>query len=176
MSSCNVNEKSGVFYSSFHYLYIIFQWKKVDFQHAYKEVHSTCTALMEKINSWLSDTDSNKMAGAALLDFSAVCDLTDHEVLSAAYFNILFDNWKCSFIVFFLNPVWFIMVSPKEAAWCHCFSPFLSMIHHFQQSQCQYSLMTTLFIQHHLMKCSDNETYDLEIILTGFLVFPRLNA
>ncbi len=52
-----------------------------DFQHTYKEGHSTTTALMEKVNPWLSDTDSNKMAGAVLLDFSAAFDSVDHEKL-----------------------------------------------------------------------------------------------
>ena len=41
-----------------------------DFQHAYREGHSTCTALTQ-----MSD---EKIVGAVLLDFSAAFDIIDH--------------------------------------------------------------------------------------------------
>lgn len=66
-----------------------------DFQHTYKEGHSTGIALMEKVNPWLSDTDSNKMAGAVLLDFSAAFESADHDKLlkpAVYYFNISLVN------------------------------------------------------------------------------------
>lgn len=35
-----------------------------EFQHAYKQGHSTSAALMQMIDQWLSDTDRNRMVGA----------------------------------------------------------------------------------------------------------------
>lgn len=40
-----------------------------DFQHAYREGHSTCTALTQMTDDWLKEMDSKIVVGAELLDF-----------------------------------------------------------------------------------------------------------
>ena len=40
------------------------------FQHAYREGHSTCTALTQITDDWLKEIDNKKFVGAVLLDFS----------------------------------------------------------------------------------------------------------
>ena len=52
-----------------------------DFQHAYREGHSTCTALTQITDDWLKEIDNKKIAGAVLLDFSAAFDIIDHILL-----------------------------------------------------------------------------------------------
>ena len=52
-----------------------------DFQHAYMEGHSTCTALTQIIDDWLKEIDNKKIVGAVLLDFCAVFDIIDHNLL-----------------------------------------------------------------------------------------------
>ena len=46
-----------------------------DFQHAYREGHSTCTALTQMTDDWLNEIDPKKIVGAVLLDFSAAFDI-----------------------------------------------------------------------------------------------------
>lgn len=46
-----------------------------DYQHAYREGHSTETALIQMSANWLKEIDSNKLVGAILLDFSAAFDI-----------------------------------------------------------------------------------------------------
>ena len=58
-----------------------------DFQHAYREGHSTCTALTQMTNDWLKEM-YNKIVGAVLLDFSAAFDIIDHNLLlKRVFFN-----------------------------------------------------------------------------------------
>ena len=52
-----------------------------EFQHAFKSDHSTCTALTDMVDKWLSYTDTKMMVGAVLLDFSAAFDVVDHAIL-----------------------------------------------------------------------------------------------
>ena len=52
-----------------------------DFQHAYREGHSTCTALTQMTDDWLKEIDNKKIVGAVLLDFSAAFDIIDHNLL-----------------------------------------------------------------------------------------------
>lgn len=51
------------------------------YQHAYREGHSTCTALTHMIDNWLEEIDANRLVGAVMLDFSAAFDLIDHKIL-----------------------------------------------------------------------------------------------
>ena len=50
-------------------------------QHAYREGHSTCTALVEMTDDWLRGIDNSLLSGAVMLDFSAAFDLIDHKLL-----------------------------------------------------------------------------------------------
>ena len=52
-----------------------------DFQHAYREGHSTATALTQMTDDWLREIDKKKMVGAVLLDFTAAFDIIDHKFL-----------------------------------------------------------------------------------------------
>ena len=49
-----------------------------DFQQAYREGHSTCTALTQMTEDWLKEIDNKKIVGAVLLEFSADFDIIDH--------------------------------------------------------------------------------------------------
>ena len=51
-----------------------------DFQHAYREGHSTSTALKQITDDW-RDIDDKKIVGTVLLDFSVAFDITDHSQL-----------------------------------------------------------------------------------------------
>ena len=51
------------------------------FQHAYREGHSTSTALLQMNDDWLSSMDNRKLVGAVMLDFSAAFDVIDHTLL-----------------------------------------------------------------------------------------------
>ena len=46
-----------------------------DFQHAYREGHSTCTVRTQMTDDWLKEIDNKKIVGAVLLDFSAAFDI-----------------------------------------------------------------------------------------------------
>ena len=50
-------------------------------QHAYREGHSTCTALVKMTDDWLRGIDNSLLSGAVMLDFSAAFDLIDHKLL-----------------------------------------------------------------------------------------------
>ena len=52
-----------------------------DFQHAYREGHSTSTALKQMTDDWLREIDAEKIVGAVLLDFSAALNIFDHSLL-----------------------------------------------------------------------------------------------
>lgn len=52
-----------------------------DYQHAYRESHSTATALTQMTDEWLKEIDKKNIVGAVLLDFSAAFDLVDHKLL-----------------------------------------------------------------------------------------------
>ena len=51
-----------------------------DFQHAYREGHSTSPALTEMTDDWMREIDEKKIVGAVLLDFSVAFDI-DHSLL-----------------------------------------------------------------------------------------------
>jgi hypothetical protein len=51
-----------------------------DFQHAYREGHSTRTALTQITDDYLKEIN-NKIVGAVLLDFSAAYDIIGHNLL-----------------------------------------------------------------------------------------------
>ena len=51
------------------------------FQHAYREGHSTSTALLQMSDDWLACLDNKKLVGAVMLDFSAAFDVIDHTLL-----------------------------------------------------------------------------------------------
>jgi predicted nucleotide-binding protein (sugar kinase/HSP70/actin superfamily) len=52
-----------------------------DFQHNYREGHSTSTALTRMTDDWLKEIDNKKIVGVVLLDFSAAFDIIDHNLL-----------------------------------------------------------------------------------------------
>ena len=52
-----------------------------DYQHAYREEHSTFTALTQMADEWLREIDNRHPVGAVLLDFSAAFDIIDHNLL-----------------------------------------------------------------------------------------------
>ena len=52
-----------------------------DFRHAYREGHSTCTALTQMTVDWLKEIDNKNIMGAVLLNFSAAFDIIDHNLL-----------------------------------------------------------------------------------------------
>ena len=52
-----------------------------EFQHAYREGHSTSTALTQMTDDWLRETDDKMIVGPVLLDFSAAFDIMDHRLL-----------------------------------------------------------------------------------------------
>ena len=52
-----------------------------DFQHAYKEGHSTNTARTEMTDDWLTEIDDKELWVAVLLYFSATFDIIDHSLL-----------------------------------------------------------------------------------------------
>ena len=52
-----------------------------DFQHAYREGHSTSTALTQINDDWLRDIDDKMIVEAVLLYFSAAFDIIDHSLL-----------------------------------------------------------------------------------------------
>jgi hypothetical protein len=53
----------------------------IHFHHAYREGHSTCTAMTQMTDDWLKEIDNIKIVGAVLFDFSAVFDIIDHNLL-----------------------------------------------------------------------------------------------
>ena len=50
-------------------------------QHAYRESHSTTTALAQLPDHWLKHMDNREIVGTVLLDFSAAFDVIDHNIL-----------------------------------------------------------------------------------------------
>ena len=54
--------------------------KSTDFQYAYREGHSTCTALTQITDDWSEEID-NKIVGDVLLDVSAAFDIVDYNFL-----------------------------------------------------------------------------------------------
>ena len=82
--------------------YFSFNQLNSDFQHAYKSDHSTCTALTDMVDKWLTYTDKKLMVGAALLDFSAAFDVLDHRLLlnklTAYGFSPNTINWMNSYL------------------------------------------------------------------------------
>jgi hypothetical protein len=52
-----------------------------DFQHSYRKIHSTSTALTQMTDEWLREIDNKMIAGALLLDFSVVFDIINHSLL-----------------------------------------------------------------------------------------------
>jgi hypothetical protein len=52
-----------------------------EFQHAYREGHSTSTTLIQVTDDWLREIDDKIIVGAVLLDFSAAFDTIDHSLL-----------------------------------------------------------------------------------------------
>ena len=52
-----------------------------EFQHAYREGHSTSTALTKMTDDWLREVDDKMIVRDVLLDFSAAFDIIDHSLL-----------------------------------------------------------------------------------------------
>ena len=52
-----------------------------DFQHAYREGHSICTALTQMTDDWLIENDKKKIVGAVLWGFNAAFIIIDHNLL-----------------------------------------------------------------------------------------------
>ena len=54
-----------------------------DFQHAYRQGHSTCSALTQMTDDWHNEMDDKNLIGAILLDFTAAFDVIDPFLLLA---------------------------------------------------------------------------------------------
>ena len=52
-----------------------------EFQHAYREEHSTSTAHTQITDDWLREIDDKMIVGAVLLNLSAAFDIIDHDLL-----------------------------------------------------------------------------------------------
>ena len=52
-----------------------------EFQHAYRESHSTSTALTQMTDVCLREIDDKIIVGAVFLDFNAAFDIIDHSLL-----------------------------------------------------------------------------------------------
>ena len=52
-----------------------------NFQHAYREGHSTSTTLTQMADDWLREIYTKKIERAVLLDFSVAFDIIDHSLL-----------------------------------------------------------------------------------------------
>ena len=63
-----------------------------DFQHAYREGHSTCTALTQMTDDWCNEIGNKKILGAILLDFSAAFDIIDHNLFLKKYMCHIVDS------------------------------------------------------------------------------------
>lgn len=114
------------------------------FQHAYRSAHSTCTAMTQMSDSWLTSIDNSMLVGTLLLDFSAAFDVINHEILISKLISYGFTSsaikWfksylsesrkEFSLMVHYLVASPWIVVSPKEAALDHCCFRFLQMICH----------------------------------------------
>jgi hypothetical protein len=57
------------------------EMSSTDFQHAYREGHSSSTALPQITDNWLREIDNTTIMGAVLLDFSATSDIIHHSLL-----------------------------------------------------------------------------------------------
>ena len=68
------------------------------FQHAYRPSHSTCTAITQMYDSWLTSIDNSNLVGTVLLDFSAAFDVIDHNILISKLVNY---GFKSSAIMWF---------------------------------------------------------------------------
>ena len=49
--------------------------------HAYRDGHSTSTAVIEMIDTWIQAVEDGQLAGACFLDMSAAFDVVDHTIL-----------------------------------------------------------------------------------------------
>jgi len=52
-----------------------------NYQPAYRDGHSTSTALAQMTDDWFRSTDDRRLVGAVMLDFSAASDVIDHSLL-----------------------------------------------------------------------------------------------
>ena len=48
--------------------------------HGFRGQHSTCTALIQMIDSWVEAFDNGDISAVLMLDMSAAFDLVDHEL------------------------------------------------------------------------------------------------
>ena len=49
--------------------------------HAYRDKHSTTTAMLQMLDGWLQAVETGQMAGVCMLDMSAAFDVVDHDIL-----------------------------------------------------------------------------------------------
>ena len=103
-------------------------------QSAYRQLHSTETALLKVQNDILINMDNEEVTLLVMLDMSAAFDTIDHNILidilkndfgvvdSALQWFILYRIWliessKLSLIVVSPPSLWLLLVFPKAAAW-----------------------------------------------------------
>ena len=53
----------------------------MDFQHAYRQGHSTCSALTQMTDECLKEIDNKNIVGAVLLDFSGAFDIIEKKYM-----------------------------------------------------------------------------------------------
>lgn len=71
-------------------------------QHAYRNGHSTETALLHMTDEWLAALDQGKLVALLLLDFTSAFDLIDHDILLRKLTHYHFEdgaiNWMTSYL------------------------------------------------------------------------------
>lgn len=72
-------------------------------QHAYKQSHSTCTALTEMTDDWLYQIDQKNLVGGVTLDFSAAFDVIDHVLFLGKLCAYGFDDTSVGWISSYLS-------------------------------------------------------------------------
>ena len=65
-------------------------------QSAYRDKHSTETALIKVQNDILSALDVGSSAILLMLDLSAAFDTIDHDILLSRLCNVYGINWRCT--------------------------------------------------------------------------------
>ena len=70
----------NIVFDQIHCYFTVNKFTK-NFQHAYREGHSTSTAHTQMTDDWLREIDDKKIVGAVLLDFSVSFDIIDHSLL-----------------------------------------------------------------------------------------------
>lgn len=112
-----------------------------NYQHAYREKHSTATALTQMTDDWLWEMDQSNIIGVVLLDFSAAFDLIDHNILLEKLQCYGFDESAIKFISSYL-------CNRKQVVYFNgCYSNIKSVKHGVPQGSCALVHFYIQFLQ-----------------------------